>query len=98
LNVLAYSKKLPPPTPDGCEGRLFPPEQSWKTLRLLNEPSSRWQQIFFEKFLVASTAVAARQRQEINHVGNQKTKPEQRDVWRRERAGEMGCTSARRGF
>jgi hypothetical protein len=31
------TKKLPPPTPDGREGRLFPPEQSWKTLRLLNE-------------------------------------------------------------
>jgi len=30
-------KKLPPPTPDGREGRLFPPEQSWKTSRLLNE-------------------------------------------------------------
>jgi hypothetical protein len=22
--------KIPPPTPDGREGRLFPPEQSWK--------------------------------------------------------------------
>ena len=30
-------KKVPPPTPDGREGRLFPPEQSSKTLRLLNE-------------------------------------------------------------
>jgi hypothetical protein len=30
-------KKLPPPTPDGREGRLFPPEQSSKTSRLLNE-------------------------------------------------------------
>ena len=24
----SYPKKLPPPTPDGREGRLFPPEQS----------------------------------------------------------------------
>src|SRR6266478_7071339 len=31
------AKKVPPPTPDGREGRLFPPEQSSKTLRLLNE-------------------------------------------------------------
>src|SRR5207248_9515888 len=30
-------KKVPPPTPDGREGRLFPPEQSWKTLTLVNE-------------------------------------------------------------
>src|SRR6266581_3407678 len=30
-------KKVPPPTPDGREGRLFPPEQSWKTLTLLIE-------------------------------------------------------------
>jgi len=35
-------KKLPPPTPDRREGRLFPPEQSWKTSRLLNElPADR---------------------------------------------------------
>src|ERR671931_241588 len=25
------SKKVPPPTPEGREGRLFPPEHSWKT-------------------------------------------------------------------
>src|SRR6266487_6903406 len=31
------AKKVPPPTPDGREGRLFPPEQSWKTLTLVNE-------------------------------------------------------------
>ena len=30
-------KKVPPPTPDRREGRLFPPEQSWKTSTLLNE-------------------------------------------------------------
>jgi putative transcriptional regulator len=28
-------KKVPPPTPDGREGRLFPPEHSWKTGLLL---------------------------------------------------------------
>ncbi len=25
-------KKVPPPTPEGHEGRLFPPEQSFKTV------------------------------------------------------------------
>jgi hypothetical protein len=30
-------KKIPPPTPEGREGRLFPPEQSSKTAQLLNE-------------------------------------------------------------
>jgi hypothetical protein len=30
-------KKLPPPTPDRCERRLFPPEQSLKTSTLLAE-------------------------------------------------------------
>src|SRR6266480_3523116 len=33
----SYRKKVPPPTPDGREGRLFPPEQSWKTSTLVNE-------------------------------------------------------------
>src|SRR5215212_9757909 len=37
LGVKRYSKKVPPPTPDRREGRLFPPEQLWKTLRLVNE-------------------------------------------------------------
>jgi hypothetical protein len=30
-------KKVPPPTPDRREGRLFPPEQSWKTSTVLND-------------------------------------------------------------
>jgi hypothetical protein len=30
-------KKVPPPTPDGREGRLFPPEQSSKIWQLLPE-------------------------------------------------------------
>jgi hypothetical protein len=30
-------KKVPPPTPDGREGRLFPPEQSSKIWELLPE-------------------------------------------------------------
>jgi len=37
----SYGSELPQkstaPTPDGREGRLFPPEQSWKTLTLVNE-------------------------------------------------------------
>src|SRR5436190_21363321 len=32
-----YPKKVPPPTPDGREGRLFPPEQSSKICQLLAE-------------------------------------------------------------
>jgi hypothetical protein len=30
-------KKIPPPTPEGREGRLFPPEQSSKTGELVTE-------------------------------------------------------------
>ena len=30
-------KKVPPPTPEGREGRLFPPEQSSKTAELVSE-------------------------------------------------------------
>jgi len=30
-------KKVPPPTPDGREGRLFPPEQSSKAAPVVNE-------------------------------------------------------------
>src|SRR5712671_2769320 len=37
IRLRGYRKKVPPPTPDGREGRLFPPEQSWKTLTLVNE-------------------------------------------------------------
>src|SRR6266498_5477208 len=45
-----YSKKVPPPTPDRREGRLFPPEQSWKTSRLLNELLGRRNKILHEIF------------------------------------------------
>src|SRR6266705_2661776 len=41
-------KKLPPPTPDGREGRLFPPEQSWKTSRLVNELAAGSNKILHE--------------------------------------------------
>src|SRR2546430_11833220 len=34
---LFLPKKVPPPTPDGREGRLFPPEQSSKICQLLPE-------------------------------------------------------------
>jgi hypothetical protein len=32
-----HPKKIPPPTSEGREGRLFPPEQSSKTVELLTE-------------------------------------------------------------
>jgi hypothetical protein len=35
--LFSSPKKVPPPTPDGREGRLFPPEQSWKTAVLVAE-------------------------------------------------------------
>src|SRR5256886_17116000 len=44
------SKKVPPPTPDGREGRLFPPEQSSKTLMLLNELQAGRNNFFIKKF------------------------------------------------
>jgi len=43
-------KKLPPPTPDRREGRLFPPEQSWKTSRLLNELPADRNKFYMKKF------------------------------------------------
>jgi hypothetical protein len=43
-------KKLPPPTPDRREGRLFPPEQSWKTSRLLNELPADRNKFYVKKF------------------------------------------------
>ena len=43
-------KKVPPPTPDRREGRLFPPEQSLKTSRLLNELVGRRNKILHEIF------------------------------------------------
>jgi hypothetical protein len=42
------AKKVPPPTPDGREGRLFPPEQSWKTLRLVIELTAGGNKILHE--------------------------------------------------
>src|ERR1700730_6102402 len=35
--LLLVPKKVPPPTPDGREGRLFPPEQSSKSVLLVTE-------------------------------------------------------------
>jgi hypothetical protein len=47
---LLTPKKVPPPTPDRREGRLFPPEQSLKTSRLLNELVGRRNKILHEIF------------------------------------------------
>src|SRR5438309_7682161 len=41
-------KKVPPPTPDGREGRLFPPEQSSKTPLLVIELTGRRNKILCE--------------------------------------------------
>jgi hypothetical protein len=41
-------KKVPPPTPDGREGRLFPPEQSWKTALQVIELTGRRNKILHE--------------------------------------------------
>jgi hypothetical protein len=41
-------KKVPPPTPDGREGRLFPPEQSWKTALQVIELTGRRNKILNE--------------------------------------------------
>jgi hypothetical protein len=49
-------KKLPPPTPDRREGRLFPPEQSWKTLRLLNELPADRNKFYLKKFNTQNAA------------------------------------------
>jgi hypothetical protein len=46
-------KKLPPPTPDRREGRLFPPEQSSKTSRLLNELLADRNKFYPKKFVRA---------------------------------------------
>jgi hypothetical protein len=50
LNVERFlhpPKKVPPPAPDGREGRLFPPEQSWKTAELVTELGIGGNKIFF---------------------------------------------------
>jgi hypothetical protein len=49
-------KKLPPPTPDGREGRLFPPEQSLKTLTLLNELPAGGNKFLYENFHILRPA------------------------------------------
>jgi hypothetical protein len=41
-------KKIPPPTSEGREGRLFPPEQSSKTAQLVTEFCGRCNKILHE--------------------------------------------------
>ena len=45
---LLVPKKIPPPTPEGREGRLFPPEQSSKTAQQVNELCSPGNKILHE--------------------------------------------------
>src|SRR6516165_11756980 len=62
-------KKVPPPTPDGREGRLFPPEQSSKTSRLLNElraDGNNFMQKSFDPFPQSS--------RRVKHTRNQLSK------------------------
>ncbi len=41
-----YPKKVPPPTPEGHEGRLFPPEQSFKSADQIVDLNGRCKKIF----------------------------------------------------
>src|SRR5437667_10243430 len=93
-------KKVPPPTPDGREGRLFPPEQSSKTPTLLNELRADGNNFIQKRFSPVSTIVTTRQTQEINHRKKSRKKSKQREAWRRRRKAQArrGCTSVRHGF
>jgi hypothetical protein len=55
-------KNYRPPHPRGREGRLFPPEQSLKTLRLVNELPAGGNKILYENFYIPSNGVPPRQR------------------------------------
>jgi hypothetical protein len=56
MRQIFVCKKLPPPTPDGREGRLFPPEQSLKTFSLLNELPAVGNKILYENFHILRPA------------------------------------------
>src|SRR5450432_2426407 len=49
LRQLHQPKKVPPPTPEGHEGRLFPPEQSFKSEVPINDLTSARKQNFRAK-------------------------------------------------
>jgi hypothetical protein len=47
-----HPKKVPPPTPDGREGRLFPPEQSSKSAQLLPELKRCRNKNFYKSYTI----------------------------------------------
>ena len=46
----SHPKKVPPPTPDGREGRLFPPEHSWKSVVLVTDLIDSCNKILCENY------------------------------------------------
>src|SRR6202008_1665984 len=76
-----YRKKVPPPTPDGREGRLFPPEQSLKTLRLLIELAAGRNKILGE-FMQACTGLAENMSIFRTHHLNLSASCDQTQGWR----------------
>src|SRR5438132_2860356 len=80
------SKKVPPPTPDGREGRLFPPEQSSKTLRLLNELQAGRNNFFIKKFrAIAGPRQWAKTRRSFNKIISSPNEVKRRRANRRAR-------------
>src|SRR5882724_11288226 len=63
-------KKLPPPTPDRREGRLFPPEQSWKTSRLLNELPADRNNFYLKNFNTQDVAKLTDEMNEETRMSN----------------------------
>jgi hypothetical protein len=90
-------KKLPPPTPDGREGRLFPPEQSLKTLRLLNELPAGGNKFLYEIFTFfgrrPGVAKKSDELEEINDVARPGGA-----IGGAKSLARSGCATARRGL
>jgi hypothetical protein len=71
-------KKLPPPTPDRREGRLFPPEQSWKTSRLLNELPEDRNKFYLKKFNSQDAATLTDEMNDEIRMTNEEGNPDER--------------------